>query len=166
MNASLVLPSLKQNIIWCPRPLPISFLIHASNILICIISCVCMPDCCMSIHPSIHLTWQKFNTGHYAETFEQNSFICVPLTSTILYHFHSPWPWLQVARSAQTKPVVGHFWTEWGEIGMAMKQFKLNILRLLLREIYSIKGNNCNCTECIKILSRWHVFRNLGTDLA
>ena len=46
---------------------------------------------------------------------------------------------------------------------LAMTQFKLNILRQLLTEIYGIKGNNCCFTDCIKQKTkklRWHAFEN------
>ena len=46
---------------------------------------------------------------------------------------------------------------------LAMTQFKLNILRQLLTEIYGIKGNNCCFTDCIKKKKkklRWHAFEN------
>ena len=70
-----------------------------------------------------------------------------------LYHFL--WPWLRVTRPADSKALwlhsLRHFQLiRWNDNDVMFKQFKLNILVLLLSEIYWMRGSNCCFTDCIK----------------
>ena len=47
---------------------------------------------------------------------------------------------------------------------VVMKQFKLNVLRLFLTKVYEKGGKYC-FTDCVKKLTRWHVFGRLRIDL-
>ena len=75
------------------------------------------------------------------------------MTSAILYYFQWPWPWLGVTKSTESKPCWLHYLTHFITVlkfYMMLKQFKLNILRLLLSDIFGIKVDNCCFTDCIK----------------
>ena len=102
-------------------------------------------ELCLSGQPAILLD-RNFNVGHYTQTVETFFFFILPLpcllapfTSTILCHFHCPCTYLGVTRSAKSKTIGFIFSYIFQLIRMAcdvvMKQFKRNILRLLLSKI-------------------------------
>ena len=104
------------------------------------------------------MSGKNFNIGHYMQIVLPNVFIPAMLTSTIeFYHFIllSLTLTLPVGYMVSTKQnllaSLSHtFHLIRIEFVVVMKQFKLNMLRLLSRRFYSDKGSNCCFTDCFK----------------
>ena len=115
-------------------------------------------------HPSV-LCGKNLNVGHYLQNVQPKFYIAAMLLGTIwLLPFCTTFTDLDIAWGSQgqhkAKPAGFIFSQTFPLIrmkfDMMMKQFKLNILRLLLREIYGNKGNDCCFTlTCIWTFMNW-----------
>ena len=101
---------------------------------------------------------KTLNVRHYTLTIQPDFFIPVLLIGTVNFYQFLTCTDLDLAWGSQgqhkAKPIGIIFLHTFHLIRMkfdvAMEQFKLNILRLLLLKSYSNKGNNCHLTDCIK----------------
>ena len=111
-----------------------------------------------AVCPSDHRVWQKFCHRILLANFSVN-FFCT--CHAYGHHWHLPLIPLSVTltlagitRPAQSKTSWLYFLHTFQLTGMEfdvmLKQFKLNILMLLLSEIFVIKGNICWFPDCIK----------------
>ena len=118
----------------------------------------CMDLVVGCVRPAI-MCGKNFNIGHYMQTvspvFSYLPCSYLPLTSSIVYHFHWPWSYLEVTRSVQSKTSwlhsLVHCSSAQNEFDDVMKQCKLNILTLLLSKTDWNEGNNCCLTVSNKI---------------
>ena len=106
-----------------------------------------------------------FHTTHCMQFFQPNSFMPAifkgSVDLTLSYHFQWPWLWWKRGGGGggsqgqhKAKPVGFIFlhtlnWSG-SDLIVVLKQLKLNILLLLLKEICSVMGSNCCFTECVK----------------
>ena len=123
------------------------FLIHTSIMQTCVMSCACPYGWPAILHGKI------FNIGHYTN-YSTNFLIPAMLIGTIdfydFYHFITLTD-LDLVWGSQVwhevKPtgfIFSHtFHLSRMKFDVVMKQFKLNIVRLLLSRIYGNEGSNC-----------------------
>ena len=105
-----------------------SFLIHMSNIRIYVFSCVWLATC------------KTLNIGHYAQTFQSDVFIPAMLADTINFSLFTPHSvTFTMAGGHKAKPVgfrsLPTFQLSRMKFSMVLQNFRLNILKFVLREI-------------------------------
>ena len=115
---------------------------------------------------------RNFNSEHYRQTFRPA--LLIPVTGTIDFYHFSPFSLtltlLCSHKIRQKEKPVGlifslTFHLVRMEFDVMIKQFKLNIMRLFLSEIYWKKGMNC-CFYCLHQKTQcWHAQRHLYINL-
>ena len=147
-------------------------MIHMSNIWIYVISYACMVGWLVL---SVCLAWQKLKHWILLTKFSTNFFhTCNACMHFWLLPFYTTLSDLDLGWEQQgkhkAKPVCSIFLhtvqVNGMKSGMMMKQFKPNILRLVLSDIYCIKGNNNNNNHTQRCYSRFLTISSQRRELS
>ena len=130
--------------------------------------------CVRSVHSPLRFVWQNLKCWTLHANCKARYFhTCQTYRHQCLVPFYTAFTDLDIAWGSQVglkaKPVCFIFSHTFHLIrmkfGVVIKQFKLNILRLLMSRIYGNKGYDCCFTNSVKKLKCWYTFRCLWSDL-